>query len=318
MSRIYEALQRAEIERKETQDSEVKPAPQPVRPTAIPTTIPTTIDEPLIARQNGARSPVTLPDTHAVENTSYSWDPALPSLPSLLDRGEGVEQFRSLRSRIYQFRHQAPLKTILISSGMPSEGKTFVATNLALNLARNNDRPVLLIDGDLRRPSVHKLLGAPNQRGLADFLAGTAGYNEIMQRDRASETLARHTGHDLSNLTFIPAGEPDGNTIELAGNHRFAELIDALEPQFDWIIIDSPPVMAVTDAIDLARSADAVLLVARGEKTPFDVAQRAQAAFSGSRILGFVLNAVKDAPSGRNYYKYYGSETGAEQPRSSK
>ncbi len=303
MSRIYEALQRAETERKNNPDSEVKLAPQPIGPTVI--------DEPPVSRP-----PVVLRDVHAGETTNYVWSPSLPSLPSLLDRGEGVEQFRSLRSRIYQFRHQAPLKTILVSSGMPSEGKTFVATNLALNLARNNERPVLLIDGDLRRPSIHKLLGAPNKKGLAEFLSGSAGYNEIMQRDRNVENADKQNASDLFNLTFIPAGKSEGQTVELGGNHRFTELIASLAPQFDWIIIDSPPVMAVTDAVDLARASDAVLLVARGEKTPFDVAQRAQAAFSGSRVLGFVLNAVKNAPSGRNYYKYYGSETGPEAPRS--
>ncbi len=104
-------------------------------------------------------------------------------------------------------------------------------------------------------------------------------------------------------------------------NHRIEELIATVSPHFDWIVIDSPPVLAVTDAVDLARAADAVLLVARGASTPYDVAQRAQAAFSNSRILGFVLNAVKDAPRKDSYdygYYYYHSESeGADQRQES-
>jgi Mrp family chromosome partitioning ATPase len=87
-------------------------------------------------------------------------------------------------------------------------------------------------------------------------------------------------------------------------------LIASLSPHFDWILIDSPPALAVSDAIDLARAADAVLLVARGASTPFDVVQRTQGAFSNSRILGFVLNAVKDAPSSGSYYYYGRREAG--------
>jgi Mrp family chromosome partitioning ATPase len=110
----------------------------------------------------------------------------------------------------------------------------------------------------------------------------------------------------ISNLTFIPAGKCGDNSSELVANHRIEELVAAVSPHFDWILIDSPPVLAVTDAVDLARAADAVLLVARGASTPYDVAQRAQATFSNSRILGFVLNDVKNPPRTGSYYYYYG------------
>jgi protein-tyrosine kinase len=96
----------------------------------------------------------------------------LASCQLLADRGAGVEQFRRLRSHVYQARYEAPLKTILIASGMPSEGKSFIAANLAISLARNSIHNILLIDGDLRRPTLHDLLGAPNSPGLADYLDG--------------------------------------------------------------------------------------------------------------------------------------------------
>jgi Mrp family chromosome partitioning ATPase len=131
--------------------------------------------------------------------------------------------------------------------------------------------------------------------------------SDILQRNQNPRIVEAGRVRLIPNLTFIPAGSGDGNLLELVANHRIEELTATLSPHFDWILIDSPPVLAFADAIDLARAADAVLLVARAATTPFDVAQRAQAAFSSSRILGFVLNAVKDAPRNGSYY-YYGRQ----------
>jgi len=191
---------------------------------------------------------------------------------------------------------------------MPGEGKSFVAANLAMSLARNSVNNILLIDGDLRRPTLHNLLGAPNVPGLSEYLAGTAQLNDDLQRDRNSRAGDTVSGGALSNLTFIAAGKCGDNSSELVANHRIEELVSTLSVHFDWILIDSPPVLAVTDAVELARSADAVLLVARGARTPFDVAQRTQAAFSSSRVLGFVLNAVKNPPRRGSYYYYYSNQ----------
>ena len=176
---------------------------------------------------------------------------------------------------------------------MPSEGKSFVAANLAMSLARNSVNNILLIDGDLRRPTLHKLLGTPNEPGLTEFLAGTAELNAILQRDLTPETERDAGQRGISNLTLIPAGRCGDNSSELVANRRIDELIVNLSPHFDWILIDSPPVLAVTDGVELARAADAVLLVVRGATTPYDVAQRTQANFTNSRILGFVLNDVQ-------------------------
>lgn len=238
----------------------------------------------------------------------YSWKPQAASFPTLADRGPGVEQFRSLRSRIYQTRYEGPLKTILVSSGMPAEGKSFVAANLAMSLARNSVNSILLIDGDLRRPTLHKLLGARNEPGLSEYLAGSAELNAVLQRDLSHGADETGGPRGISNLTLIPAGRCGDNSSELVANRRIEELVVNMAPHFDWILIDSPPVLAVTDAVELSRAADAVLLVARGATTPYDVAQRTQAAFSNSRILGFVLNDVKRAPRRGYYYYYYGGQ----------
>jgi capsular exopolysaccharide synthesis family protein len=290
MSRIYDALQRADIERKAAQG----------------------VDTTHFTESSHVPGVEALPSIKAEVNpeniASYPWKPSMSFFPTLGDRGESIEQFRNLRAQLYQFRDQAQLKTILVSSGAPAEGKTFVTANLAISLARNKSNKVLLIDADLRKPSVHAILGAPDLPGLTEYLAGTAEPIEIMQRSQYPSDVETVQERSLSNLTFIPAGAGGDNSSELVANHRIEELIAVLTPHFDWILIDSPPILAVADAIDLARAADAVLLVARGAVTPYDVAQRAQAAFSNSRILGFVLNAVKGVIPNAAYSYYYGKQ----------
>jgi capsular exopolysaccharide synthesis family protein len=290
MSRIYDALQRADNERKSAQGTD---ATRFTEPSTVP----------------GGEALPSIKAEVIIENiASHSWKPSTVFLPTLGDSGENIEQFRGLRSQIYQYCDQAPLKTILVSSGVPAEGKTFVVANLAISLARNKDNSVLLIDGDLRSPSLHAVLGAPDIPGLTEYLMGDAEPIDIMQRNQNPRFIDAGQMRSIPNLTFIPAGAGGDNSSELVANHRIEELIAILSPHFDWILIDSPPVLAVADAIDLARAADAVLLVARGATTPYDIAQRAQAAFSNSRILGFVLNAVKDVPSNASYSYYYGKQ----------
>jgi capsular exopolysaccharide synthesis family protein len=292
MSRIFDALQRANLKAGAPQEADY---PELVDPIAASDHV----QQPPIQR-DGLLEMITL----------NPWKPALDSLPTLGERGEGIEQFRSLRTQIYQFRDQAPLKSILVSSGMPAEGKSFVAANLAISLARNRNHSVLLIDADMRKSSLHKLIGAPSRPGLAEFLGGTAQISEIMQRNQHARIHIKDRPWQFPELTFIPAGEGGDHSSELVANHRFEELISTLSPYFDWIVIDSPPILPVADSLDLARVADSVLLVARSARTPYNVVQRAQAAFSKFRILGFVLNASMKAPHSGAYYYYGKKETG--------
>lgn len=232
-----------------------------------------------------------------------------------------MEQFRSLRSRIFELRDIKALKSILISSGLPQEGKSFVAVNLAISLARHKNSKVLLIDGDMRRYTLHQLLGCESHPGLADYLAGKAGVTEVMQRAQEGEDQAKDGGKAgalaLSNLTFIAGGNGGDKAADLSGNPRFGELIKRASPYFDWIIVDSSPVIPVSDAVNLARACDGVLLVARGGVTKFPVAQRAQSELRASNILGFVLNGVVknsraagyDGYSGYDGYDSYDAET---------
>ncbi len=328
MSRIYEALQKAESERnaglaehKESSfDQELGRHEHPhsgrEQPSRASRTsqaalaeyelppAPPLPDDAIVYSAPSKAYRTTQPGLNLNDVPRHVWTPVYSQLPALLERGPAVEQFRSLRSRIHELRDIKPLKSILISSGLPQEGKSFVATNLAISLARHKNSKVLLIDGDMRRYTLHQLLGCQSHPGLADYLAGRADMVEVMQR--AEETTAPDKVQTaiLPNLTFIAGGNGGDKAADLSGNPRFGELIRAASPHFDWIIVDSSPVLPVSDAVNLSRACDGVLLVARGGVTKYQSAQKAQNELRASNILGFVLNAVANQPQADGYYGY--------------
>jgi len=203
----------------------------------------------------------------------------------------GMEEFRTLRSRLYQMREKMPLKKLLISSSLPKEGKSFVAANLAQVMVKQHGRRALLIDADLRGPKLHDCLGAPNTPGLSDYLMGQADEFSVMQRG------------PMENLFFIPAGTTVTTPAELVANGRLKFLLSRVESLFDWIIIDSPPAVPVSDASLLANFCDGVLLVVRSNVTPFDVARKARSEFRDKQLVGVVLNGMDE--SGLAYSSYY-------------
>ena len=321
MSRIYEALKLAESERTAVQQ---EPEPQPLPPADIPPAQESAFlvapDAALPVMPDPALKPIDIPLAMPVASAAATappglmgivkrhWSPALQQLPALLDRGAAVEQFRSLRSRIYELRGQRPLKSIMISSGVSQEGKSFISMNLAISLARHKSSKVLLIDGDMRRCTLHKLLGCESQPGLPDYLSGKATAAEVMQQAEPMQNSGAFRLETLQNLTFIPGGNSGDQAADLSGNIRFQELVRTIGASFDWIIVDSSPVTMVSDAVNLARACDGVLLVARGGITQFEVAQRAQSELRASNVLGFVLNGVKEQPAIGSYYGYDSQE----------
>lgn len=321
MSRIYEALQKAEAERKsergrepeEVRDGELReglPAATPVNGDGNPyghavvrepDLPPVVLPFQEAATVSAIPGPVSVSDAGGLNGVARRpWSPSLVQLPSLLQRGPAVEQFRSLRSRIFELRDMRPLKSVLVTSGMPQEGKSFISINLAMSLARHKNARVLLIDGDMRRFTLHQILGCESMPGLAEYLGGKATMTEIMQRAETPPS-GKMT---LPNLTFIPGGNGGDKAADLSGSPRFGELLRTAAPYFDWIVIDSSPVLPVSDAVNMARSCDGVLLVARAGVTKFPVAQRAQSELKSSNVLGFVLNAVVEAPQVGDYYGY--------------
>jgi capsular exopolysaccharide synthesis family protein len=333
MSKIYEALRQAELDRAKPDEDELdsgadasaasqvtlEEAPGPTHipafsntgralATLTPVTKPSNGKTAAPAELKGAGGPpkeIDLSGQDIADVRQVAWTPSLSQLPALEQKGSAVEQFRSLRSRMQEFRDLNELKSILVSSGLPQEGKSFVTANLAIALARHKANRVLLIDGDMRRATLHKLLGCPQGPGLTEYLSGTASIIDVIQRPKPSEA-----GHPLpaglASLSFIPAGTQHEKAADLSGNSRFGDLLAAAAPHFDWIVVDSSPVNLVSDGVNLARSCDAVLLVARGGVTKYEIAQRAVSELKASKIIGFVLNAVKDPPVAGGYYGYDG------------
>ncbi len=304
MSHIYEALQRAEAERKSATHELVDSSSSlnstiAFQPSAEPS------DGVMVLAETAPASAVEALFLQDIPRRP--WHPSFDRLPGLQKNGAGVEQFRSLRSRLQEFRDLKSLKSLLVSSGMPQEGKSFIAANLALNLARHKNSKVLLIDGDMRCSSLHQYLGCDCNPGLADYLSGKASLVEVMQYAEEVKDRDPMISAVLNNLAFIPGGDGGDRAADLSGSKRFDELLTTAAPYFDWIVVDSPPVLLVSDAVNLARSCDAVLLVARAGVTTFPVAQRAQYELKASNIIGFVLNAVdKPAITESYYYRYDG------------
>lgn len=222
-------------------------------------------------------------------------DPRTVAFCECNEHSGGTEQFRTLRTRLYQLRETAPLKRIVITSALAGEGKTFVASNLAQAISREKERKVLLIDGDLRSPALHKHLAAPSTPGLSDYLRGHAGDPEIIQHGQAG------------NLCFIAAGSPGSDPSELLSNGMFEKLLDRLAPLFDWVIIDSPPCLPVSDANVLAGFSDGVLLVVRAKSTPSAAAEKARKELQKRKVVGVVMNAVEETDIYGGYYAYGGN-----------
>lgn len=225
--------------------------------------------------------------------TDWKIEPRYSVFANGTDHKLGAERFGTLRSRLYQIAAAQPLRRILLTSSIPEEGKTFVASNLAQSFIRQTDRRVLLIDADLRVPRLHLTLGAPNEPGLSDYLRGDMDLAKIIQVGAGG------------NLCLIASGREVASPSELLHSERMKLLLDKLTPMFDWVILDSPPALLVHDASILADMCDGILLVVRAGVTGFETAEKAVLEFHDKRMLGVVLNRVeKEASYGRYHYGY--------------
>jgi capsular exopolysaccharide synthesis family protein len=286
MSRIHEALKKAEQDRAARLGNSALPGP----------------DEGAVAEAEVADDPGVVSgaldlDTLLGRSVQREWRPDAATMLFMSgdDGARGTEEFRTLRSRLYHVRESMPLKKILVTSALPREGKSFTASNLAQVVVRQHGRRALLIDADLRAPRLHEMLGTGSEPGLSDYLQGKSDEFSVMQRG------------SLENLFFIPSGSGVGDPAELVGNGRLQLLLQRVEALFDWIIVDSPPAVPVSDASVLAKACDGVLMVVRSNSTPFDMARKARAQFPEQALIGVVLNATRESavPYSRYYYEAY-------------
>jgi capsular exopolysaccharide synthesis family protein len=233
--------------------------------------------------QPKTQAPVAFPPSVLSGCIPRKWvfDPAMTVVFEGEEQQKGAEEFRSLRSRLYRARKQESLKSILVASALPGEGRSFVAANLAHVLALQAGCRVLLIDADLRTPALHFAFGTTSEPGLSEYLLQEADEFAIMQRG-ASE-----------GLYLIPSGRAVHGQTELVANGQLQSLIDRIGSLFDWIIIDSPAAIPVTDAGLLANACDGVLLVVRSHSTPFDVVRRVKERFREESLVGVVLNKIE-------------------------
>jgi protein-tyrosine kinase len=289
MSRIHDALKRAEQERATSLGTHVEPSYQQAgEPMAMP---------PL---QNAVSSGMPAASDFGYESLlarcqPMPWNPD-PTTMLFFQEDEtrlGTEEFRTLRSRLYQIREKMPLKRLLVTSAMPKEGKSFVAANLAQVLVRQHGRRVLVIDADLRNPGLHRHLGTSSSPGLSEYLMGECDEFSCLQRG------------SMENLFFLPAGRMVPGASELLANGRLKLFLQRVEPLFDWIILDSAPVIPVSDSTIVAAACDGVLMVVRAGVTPSTLAKRAREEFPDKLLLGVVLNGTSTDKMSQSKY-YYG------------
>jgi exopolysaccharide transport family protein len=212
-------------------------------------------------------------------------------------RSQMAESYRALRTSLLLTFAGGPPKVILITSALPEEGKTTTSVNSAIVLAQKGTR-VLLIDADLRRPSIHKTLGVGPKLGLSNVLTGTA----VLQQVIIPSTI-------LPELFILPAGTPPPNPAELLASTKMKNVLEELRKQYDHIVIDSPPTLSVTDAVVISTSADAVVLVIRSGHTTKPALRRARDILLqvNARVCGVLVNAVDlNSPDYYYHYEYQG------------
>jgi receptor protein-tyrosine kinase len=200
-----------------------------------------------------------------------------------------AEEFRSLRTRLNHLQTLQPIHTIVITSPSPAEGKSFAAVNLAVAESQLEGNPTLLIDCDFRRPIIHSLFQFERTPGLTDFLMGKAEIGDCIRRIAGT------------NLYVLPAGEAVLNPLELLNLREMKQLLDVLPRAFNWVILDSPPLLFAADASLLSTLSSGTVLVVRIGTTTIDSVTRAMQSLCENNVLGIIVNGAR---RGELYSKY--------------
>ena len=275
MSRVYEALRRSALE-------------EGVTPTILdPNTFlsSSTSDEPVIDERS----------------TGMAWDEIKSLLPAVREESRvvtltagnslGAEKFRLLRARLRNVRERRQLQKLVITSAVPEEGKTLMAMNLAVCLAKNTKEKVLLLEGDLRKPVLGEYLGIESLNGVGEWASVDEPVSKFMYR------------LDDLQLWILPAGAASENPASTLQSSRFVELYKRLSASFDWIIIDAPPLLPTADISFWSLQADGLLLVVREGKTHKAALQKGLETLDNPKVIGVVLNDAREVQS--SYYSHY-------------
>ncbi|HEX4169173.1 MAG TPA: polysaccharide biosynthesis tyrosine autokinase [Bryobacteraceae bacterium] len=319
MSRVHDALRKAATERPEpARPASVRPPLPPpseaitsetgTSPVAEPSALPAA--SPVTAAVDSASAPhggmpiphpaIAIAELEKLEDLIRQ-APAFPFAPAsdaLLvnpakPREAPAEEFRSLRTRLNHLQSSQPLHTLVVSSASPGEGKSFTACNLAMSQAQLAGKRILLADFDFRRPSIDRIFGLKGKPGLTDYLLGKVGAGQIIHRLEGT------------NLFIIPAGESVANPLELLNLTECNTLLQALRDHFDWVIIDSPPLLFAADGNLLATMADGTILVVRIGTTTYDSVTRAIQSLCENNVLGVVVNGAHHSELYSRYSYYH-------------
>jgi capsular exopolysaccharide synthesis family protein len=299
MSRVEEARRRAEG--RDVDDHRAHPTPSFASEET---------DEALLQGYPPERRPVervTVNTPHPVAapraTLSKQMRALAPSLDGKLVGGDDtptlvVEQYRRLAASLHQLQADTGLKTMMVTSATPREGKTLTIANLALTLSGSYRRRVLLIDADLRRPSLHEVFRLPQTSGLSEALRSG---------------IRPHLLELSPFLSVLPAGHLEGDPLSALTSERLPALVEQCTTAFDWVLLDAPPIGLMPDGNVLARLAKAVVFVIAADLTPHSTIERAIAEIGRDTIVGIVLNRIdlRQMPSGSDYNEYYSSSAAA-------
>ena len=205
-----------------------------------------------------------------------------------------AEQYKMLREQVKRLRAESGIRSFSVSSPVKRDGKTTVAVNLAAVLSLDYDEKVLLIDGDLRAPSIHRYFNTLESPGLADYLAATS---KMKLKHMVQETF-------VPGLRILPSGKPSRLASELLAKERMKQVMEEAQAEFPGyhIIVDSPPILSTPDPLVIARHVDGVLLVMRAGKTPRDYLTKALQSLNSNKVMGVVLNGADLGISSKYYY----------------
>ena len=282
MSRIYQALEKAEREREQRTKQD---------------RLPKVVEDLVLPKQEPKHEKMVVNRPRVPEKKEVSSKSEEITVPIAAQDSHAAEQFRKLKTQIFQRASNIP-HFILVTSAVPEEGKTLVSLNLAMTISQEVQRKAILIDADLRKPSLPFQWGQ-DSKGLSDYLQDQTPLAEILKK----------SGEE--NLWVIPAGPPSNRSTELIGSRRMQELVASLREfgQETFVIFDSPPVHATSDPVVLSTLVDSIVFVTMADRTPRDSVRRAIASLDRQKLMGVVLNQKEMAPS-LKYYSSYNRQYG--------